>query len=296
MNVKRFFDKHMGFFLMSPTIAVMVLIIIVPLIIGLVMSFFNYNLLTLHRGIPFIGFSNYSKALGDENFWMAFWNTLWWTAANVAGQVALGLSIALLLNQPVKGVGIYKALILIPWAIPSAVAALSWMWLLHPEFGLVNDIAVRLGLVSEPVAWLGRPLTAQVWVVIARVWKEFPLSALIFHAALQTIPKDLYEAAEVDGAGVWKRFWNITIPYLKSSIVVAITLITIWTFNSFNMIWVMTKGGPGGATEILATSIYKTAFQRYNFEFASSQSILIVIFLSAIIIFYLYRVEGKKID
>jgi multiple sugar transport system permease protein len=119
------------------------------------------------------------------------------------------------------------------------------MWLLHPEFGLVNDIAVRLGLVSEPVAWLGRPLTAQVWVVIARVWKEFPLSALIFHAALQTIPKDLYEAAEVDGAGVWKRFWNITIPYLKSSIVVAITLITIWTFNSFNMIWVMTKGGPG---------------------------------------------------
>ncbi len=296
MSMRRFFNKHIGFFLVSPTIAIMVLVIVIPLMIGFVMSFYNYNLLTLHRGTPFIGLSNYYRALNDSAFWMAAWNTVWWTLANVVGQVLLGLGIALLVNQRVKGVGVYKALILIPWAVPSAVAALSWMWLLHPEFGFVNDIAVRLGFISEPFPWLGRPLSAQIWVVIARVWKEFPLSALIFHAALQTIPNDLYEAAEVDGAGAWSRFWKITIPYLRASMVVAITLITIWTFNSFNMIWVMTRGGPRGATEILATSIYKTAFQRYNFGYASSQSILMVASLAVIIFLYLYKVEGKKID
>ena len=281
---------------MSPSLIILGGVIVTPLLIGLFMSLFRYNLMTLHRGTPFVGIDNYLTALSTSTFWVAFGNTIWWTVGNVVGQILFGLIVAVLLNQRVKGLVVYKAAILIPWAIPASVAALNWMWLLHPDFGVVNYLAQSLGFIHNAIPWLGDPFWARFWVVVARVWKEFPLSTIIFLAALQQIPRDIYEAAEVDGATNWKSFLHITLPYLRSAIVVASTLITIWTFNSFNMIWVMTQGGPIDATEILSTYIYKVAFSRYNFGLASAQSLIMVIILSGIIGLYLYKVEGKSLS
>ena len=294
--VSKFGRKNLGLALMSPSLIILFIVVIVPVIIGLFMSLFRYNLMTMQRGVPFIGLDNYAASVTSSQFWYSFLNTIWWTVTNVAGQILFGLVIALLLNQKVKGLLVYKAAILIPWAIPASVAALNWMWLLHPDFGLINYLALKLGFISDSIPWLGHPVWARVWVVIARVWKEFPLSTIIFLAALQQIPKSLYEAAEMDGASPWKCFLNITLPFLRSSIVVASTLITIWTFNSFNMIWVMTKGGPVNSTEILSTQIYNVAFSRYNFGLASAQSLIMVSILLIIIGFYLYKVEGKNLS
>ncbi|WP_319415699.1 sugar ABC transporter permease [Marispirochaeta aestuarii] len=294
--VSKFSRKNLGLVLISPSLIILIIVVIVPVIIGLFMSLFRYNLMTMQRGIPFIGLDNYAASVTSSQFWYSFLNTIWWTFANVAGQILFGLVIALLLNQKVKGLLVYKAAILIPWAIPASVAALNWMWLLHPDFGLVNYLALKLGFISDSIPWLGHPVWARIWVVIARVWKEFPLSTIIFLAALQQIPRSLYEAAEMDGASPWKCFLNITLPFLRSSIVVASTLITIWTFNSFNMIWVMTKGGPVNSTEILSTQIYNVAFSRYNFGLASAQSLIMVSILLIIIGFYLYKVEGKNLS
>ncbi|WP_319475919.1 sugar ABC transporter permease [Marispirochaeta aestuarii] len=294
--VSKFGRKNLGLALISPSLIILFIVVIVPVIIGLFMSLFRYNLMTMQRGVPFIGLDNYAASVTSSQFWYSFLNTIWWTVTNVAGQILFGLVIALLLNQKVKGLLVYKAAILIPWAIPASVAALNWMWLLHPDFGLINYLALKLGFISDSIPWLGHPVWARVWVVIARVWKEFPLSTIIFLAALQQIPKSLYEAAEMDGASPWKCFLNITLPFLRSSIVVASTLITIWTFNSFNMIWVMTKGGPVNSTEILSTQIYNVAFSRYNFGLASAQSLIMVSILLIIIGFYLYKVEGKNLS
>ena len=294
--VSKFSRKNLGLVLISPSLIILIIVVIVPVIIGLFMSLFRYNLMTMQRGIPFIGLDNYAASVTSSQFWYSFLNTIWWTFANVTGQILFGLVIALLLNQKVKGLLVYKAAILIPWAIPASVAALNWMWLLHPDFGLVNYLALKLGFISDSIPWLGHPVWARIWVVIARVWKEFPLSTIIFLAALQQIPRSLYEAAEMDGASPWKCFLNITLPFLRSSIVVASTLITIWTFNSFNMIWVMTKGGPVNSTEILSTQIYNVAFSRYNFGLASAQSLIMVSILLIIIGFYLYKVEGKNLS
>ncbi|ORC36186.1 hypothetical protein B4O97_06240 [Marispirochaeta aestuarii] len=294
--VSKFSRKNLSLVLISPSLIILIIVVIVPVIIGLFMSLFRYNLMTMQRGIPFIGLDNYAASVTSSQFWYSFLNTIWWTFANVAGQILFGLVIALLLNQKVKGLLVYKAAILIPWAIPASVAALNWMWLLHPDFGLVNYLALKLGFISDSIPWLGHPVWARIWVVIARVWKEFPLSTIIFLAALQQIPRSLYEAAEMDGASPWKCFLNITLPFLRSSIVVASTLITIWTFNSFNMIWVMTKGGPVNSTEILSTQIYNVAFSRYNFGLASAQSLIMVSILLIIIGFYLYKVEGKNLS
>ncbi len=288
--------KNMGLILLSPSLILLFVVVIVPVLIGLFMSLFRYNLMTMQRGIPFIGLDNYFATITSGAFWKSFANTIWWTLANVVGQILFGLMVALLLNQQVKGLLVYKAAILIPWAIPASVAALNWMWLLHPDFGLINYLALKAGLISDSIAWLGHPLWARIWVVIARVWKEFPLSTIIFLAALKQIPRNLYEAAQIDGASGWKSFLHITLPFLRSSIVVASTLITIWTFNSFNMIWVMTKGGPVNSTDILSTQIYTVAFSRYNFGLASAQSLVMVSILLVIIGLYIYKVEGKNLS
>jgi len=294
--IRDFGRKNMGLILLSPSLILLFVVVIVPVLIGLFMSLFRYNLMTMQRGIPFIGLDNYFATITSGAFWKSFANTIWWTLANVVGQILFGLMVALLLNQQVKGLLVYKAAILIPWAIPASVAALNWMWLLHPDFGLINYLALKAGLISDSIAWLGHPFWARIWVVIARVWKEFPLSTIIFLAALKQIPRNLYEAAQIDGASGWKSFLHITLPFLRSSIVVASTLITIWTFNSFNMIWVMTKGGPVNSTDILSTQIYTVAFSRYNFGLASAQSLVMVSILLVIIGLYIYKVEGKNLS
>jgi len=258
------------------------------------MAFFQFDLLRVGRGNPFVGIGHFVTSINNKLFWNALGNTFLWTAANVILQLLTGLLFALILNRKIRFKVVYYVLILIPWATPSAVAALIWRWMLHAELGIINAVLIRLHILTDPNPWLSIPGWAMVWVVIARVWKEYAFCTVIMTAALQGIPASLYEAAMVDGAGSVTRFFRITLPWLKPSILIATVLVAIGSFNGFNMIWMMTKGGPVRTTEIISTFIYQTGFERYQMGRASAQSLVMVLILAFMIITYIKRMKSEE--
>jgi ABC-type sugar transport system permease subunit len=293
---ERFFlwtDRKIGYLFITPTILVLGLIVLIPILFSVGMAFYRFDLLRMGQGNPFTGVEHFVRTLNDPLFWNALGNTMIWTFSNVMLQLLVGLSLALLLNMNIRFKVIYYVAILIPWATPSAVAALIWRWLLHSDYGILNAILIRLHLLQEAKAWLSIPGWAMFWVIVARVWKEYAFCTIILTAALQTIPSTLYEAARVDGAGKAARFFYITLPWLRSSITIATVLVAIGSFNGFNMIWMMTKGGPIRTTEIISTFIYQTGFERYRLGTASAQSIFMVLVLAVMIIFYIKRMNRE---
>lgn len=283
-------NSKLGYIFITPTILTLCLIVLIPILFSLSMAFFRFDLLRLSQGNPFIGLEHFAEILSNPLFWNALSNTMVWTISNVIFQLLIGLGLALLLNSKIKFKVIYFVAILIPWATPSAVAALIWRWLLHAEYGIVNAVALKLNIISDPIAWLSSSW-AMVWVIVARVWKEYAFCTVILTAALQTIPVTLYEAAKVDGAGKIAQFFYITLPGIRSAITIATVLVAIGSFNGFNMIWMMTKGGPIRKTEILSTFIYQTGFEKYQLGTASAQSILMVFLLGFMVVFYIKRMN-----
>ena len=288
-------NRKIGYIFITPAILVLCLIILLPIIFSLSMAFFRFDLLRAGQGNPFFGFKHFIGSIKNALFWNALYNTMVWTISNVVLQLLVGLGLALLLNRRIRFKAIYYVAILIPWATPSAVAALIWRWLLHAEFGVVNAVALFFNLIETPIAWLSSSGWAMFWVIVARVWKEYAFSAVILTAALQTIPSALYDAARVDGAGTISQFLHITLPWLRSAIMIATVLIAIGSFNGFNMIWMMTKGGPVRETEILSTFIYQTAFEQYQLGRASAQSILMILILAVMVIFYIRRMDTEGV-
>ncbi len=288
-------DRQIGYVFITPTILVLGLIILIPILFSVTMAFFQFDLLRAGQGNPFTGLEHFIITLKNPLFWNALGNTLIWTVSNVVLQLLVGLSLALLLNMKIRFKVIYYVAILIPWATPSAVAALIWRWLLHADYGVLNAILLKFHLLDQPKAWLSIPGWAMFWVIVARVWKEYAFCAVILTAALQTIPKELYEAARVDGAGKTAQFFYITLPWLRSSITISTVLVAIGSFNGFNMIWMMTKGGPVRTTEIISTFIYQTGFEKYRLGAASAQSILMVFILAVMVIFYIKRMSREAI-
>jgi len=289
-RLRLWINSTLGYIFITPTILTLCLIVLIPILFSLSMAFFRFDLLRLNLGNPFIGLEHFAETLSNPLFWNALSNTMVWTISNVIFQLLIGLGLALMLNNKIKFKVIYFVAILIPWATPSAVAALIWRWLLHAEFGIVNAVALKLNIVSDPIAWLSSSW-AMVWVIVARVWKEYAFCAIILTAALQTIPVALYEAAKVDGAGKIAQFFYITLPGIRSAITIATVLVAIGSFNGFNMIWMMTKGGPIRKTEILSTFIYQTGFEKYQLGTASAQSILMVFLLGFMVVFYIKRMN-----
>ncbi|MCK5153273.1 MAG: sugar ABC transporter permease [Spirochaetales bacterium] len=289
-------DRKIGYLFITPTILVLGLIVLIPILFSIGMAFFRFDLLRMGQGNPFTGFEHFITTLKNPLFWNALGNTMVWTLSNVVFQLLVGLGLALLLNMNIRFKVIYYVAILIPWATPSAVAALIWRWLLHADYGVLNAVLLKLHLLQEAKAWLSIPGWAMFWVVVARVWKEYAFCTIILTATLQTIPSTLYEAAKVDGAGKVAGFFYITLPWLRSSITIATVLVAIGSFNGFNMIWMMTNGGPVRTTEIISTFIYQTGFERYRLGAASAQSIFMVIILATMIIFYIRRMNREVGD
>lgn len=287
-------EKRIGLAFLAPTLLALGLVILLPILFSASMAFFRFDLLRAGQGNPFVGLEHFITTLSDPLFWNALVNTLVWTVSNVVLQLLVGLTFALILNQRIRFKAVYYALIIIPWATPSAVAALIWRWMLHAEFGMINSIAINLQLIESPMAWLSIPGWAMVCVVLARVWKEYAFCTVIMTAALQAIPESLHEAAMVDGAGKISRFFRITLPWLKPSIVIATVLVAIGSFNGFNMIWMMTQGGPVRTTEIISTFIYQTGFERYQLGRASAQSLIMVTILAVVIITYIRRMKSEE--
>lgn len=259
-----------------PAIVLVVGVVIYPVISGIVWSFYDVTLRSLNHGtIAFAGFDNYRRLFADPVFATAARNTAVWVALNVVFQLVLGLGIALLLHRSIAGIGIFRSGILVPWVLPSVVAVLTWRWMYDPSVGIINELLLRLGLISKYRAWLGDTGTALLSVTFESIWKGTPFVMLLLLAALQLVPRSVLEAASMDGAGPWQKLWYIILPHIRLSFAIAAILTFILTVNNFNAVWLMTQGGPLNSSEILFTLAYKYGFQRYDLGLASAVATLL---------------------
>lgn len=269
-----------------PYLVFLLILVVYPILENLIISFQNKS------GV----FVNYAEILHDRIFLKVVFNSLFWTFSSVILQFFIGLGIALLLNQPIKGKAIFRTIMLVlPWATPDVVAGVAWKWMYNDMYGVFNDILVKIGLINNYLPWLGFPNLARAGVIIANVWKGFPLSAMFYLAALQTVPQSLYEAANIDGANAWQKFLHVTIPIIRPVIFTTIMLTTIWSINYFPLIYTMTGGGPANATDTFVTFAYKNAFKFLNFNRAAAIANISFVVVLIITIFYiLFMFRGMK--
>lgn len=244
-----------------------------PIVSVAAQSFFDINP-TKHEGWDFVGLQNYAEAFADSAVWGVLGNSLAWTIGSVALQLVIAMAGALLVQQ-LAGARILRAIFVIPWATPVVVGALAWKLLYQPDYGMINQLLSMVGLSELRHAWLAEPQTALVAVIAANVWRGFPFIMVLLIAGMASIPGELYEAAGVDGASWARSFRSITLPLLKPMLLTSTLMALIWTFNNFSLIYVMTGGGPAGATDILTTFVYKNAFSSFDFGYASALSMIL---------------------
>lgn len=273
-----------------PALLFMVGLRIYPLLRGLYISFYKTDLISRW---DFIGFQNYIKVLVNKQFYTSILLTLKFTVFVVAGHFIIGFLLSHILNKDIKGITFFRAILILPWVIPESVIAMTFKWLLNPLYGLINQTLMSLSLISEPISWLGDGDFAFVAVVLACIWKGFPMIMVILLAGLQNINQDLYEAADIDGATGMKKFIYITLPSLKGVIYTALVLDIIWWFKHYTIVWVLTQGGPGSATSLISIDIYKRSFE--YFEFGAGSSVAIVVFTIIFVIKYVME-RGFKIN
>ena len=266
------------FFYLSPAIILIGAVMLMPLVIGISYSFQAIDLLRPFN-TGWVGFENYTKLWSDRKFWLALENTFWWTFWSITLQFFLGLGLAMLLNTQFYGKKLFQALVFLPWAVPTFLSALTWAWLFNPVIGPIPHWLAALGVLSEPYNILGDPDLALWGPIAANVWFGIPFFAITLLAALQSIPSDLFEAAEIDGASAWQAFTKITLPFLAPMIAITVMLRTIWVANFADLIIVMTDGGPANSTQTLPSYIFTTAYRRLDFGYASAMAVGLLLLL-----------------
>ncbi|MFJ6323145.1 MULTISPECIES: carbohydrate ABC transporter permease [unclassified Rhizobium] len=278
--LKRLADASEPYLYSAPALILIIAVMLVPLAIGISYAFRDIQLLNPFSG-GFIGLDHFRALSKDTAFYWALKNTLWWTGASVALQFIFGLILALLLDKPFVGRSLVQALVFLPWAVPSFLAGLNWSWLFNPVIGPIPHWLYAIGLMSEPSNILSDPQYAMWGPIIANVWWGIPFFAITLLAALQAIPRDLYEAASIDGAGWFERFRSITLPFLAPTIAITVLLRTVWVSNFADLIIVMTGGGPADRTQIVASYIFTQAFKRLDFGYASAIALVLLVLLLA---------------
>lgn len=283
------------FLFMLPAILVLAFVFFYPVGRALFMSFFKYN--PIKRTSTFGGLYNYIKIFSSYRalFFNSLRVTLIFTVASLFGSVLAGLGLALLLNKQFKGRSIFRTIYFIPIVFPGIVVAFSWLWMLKPRIGLLNDFLIRMG--RESIFWFASAGLGMTAVVIANIWATAPFAALILLAGLSAIPQQLYEAAEIDGATGRQKFYHITIPSLKPVLVILCLMLTIWTFNSFDLMFVMTGGGPARGTEMLALWVNREASVNFRFGRASAIAMVMALInlIFVLIYFRAFKRKGEKL-
>ena len=224
--------------------------------------------------------------LNDPTFWQSAKVTLFFVFGSVSLNIVLAFAIALLLNREFVGRNLVRMLALLPWAVPGVVSGIMWKWILNPSYGALNGLLYSLGIIDKYVIWLGTPVSALMMCILADVWKEVPFIMLLLLAALQTIPNDLYEAAKVDGANAFQSFWNLTVPLVKPTLFVAITLRTIWALKSFDLIYTLTAGGPSSGTSVIGYYTYVKTFVSLNLGRGSAVAYLMTAVVAVVVVLY----------
>ncbi|MCF7933438.1 MAG: sugar ABC transporter permease [Spirochaetia bacterium] len=286
-------DKTYRWFLV-PALILLVLCIYVPVLRGLVMAFQNYNMFDL-TNIHFIGLENFSAVIRDVHisFGQILANTLVWVTASLLFQFVLGFILALAMKEPFRGRGIYSGFVFYAWALSGFAIGLTWAWLFNGQFGLINDLLVRIGLLESPIGFLSSKSLAMIAVLIPNIWYGVPFFGIMLLAALQSVPAELYEAATIDGAGRVRQLFSVTIPYVRPTIISTVLLRTMWIINFPDIIYAMTSGGPVNRTNILATQMINKIFKEYDYGQGAAIGVIIMVLLFVYAIFYL-RVTGRQ--
>ena len=288
-------DRWLTWLFVAPALLLVSVLMYYPMIGTVIESLYSTSF--INPAPKFAGLAVYQKIFASPDFRQIVWNSCIWTVSVVILQNVCGFFSALLLNQSLPGQGLMRSLVLLPWIMPGVVAAILWRFMYDPQLGLINSFLISLGLTDQGVAWLANGSTAMLAAVLAAVWKGFPFSTVVYLAALQKVDEEQMEAATIDGAGPLRRLVDIVLPALKEVIAINLILTTILTFNYFDMIWVLTRGGPQNATHIFPTKIYELGFGQFRFGEAAGYGVVSILVLALLIaLYFLARGSGRKVE
>lgn len=282
----------LGVLLIAPTVLVFTAVIVYPLLSAIYLSLFSIYTPTLQG--EWVGLANYQSLLTKGEFWISLRNTLVWTVGTLTLQIVLGVAMALLLNQSLLFRPLARSLVLFPYFVSTVVAVLVWRWVFNDLYGVLNHALMRVGILDMPLDWLGSMPNAMLSIILVGAWKYFPFVVIAVLARLQSIPDALYEAAEIDGAGPVARFFDITLPQLRDVLVVIVMLRAIWDFKEFDLIYLLTGGGPVISTQTLSLMVYKEAFALNQMGGASAVAVLMMLIMLAFMILYLRRTTRNE--
>jgi len=277
--------KNIGLILILPTLIVMALFTVYPLLEGIRISFTDKHL--LKENVNFVGLSNYKGLLSDNVFWISLFHSLILTTAAVLLQLVFGLILALALKQELPGIKFFRSIIMASWVIPVVATVVMFQFMAQPDYGYINIFLRLIGLKKLNTYWFGNKYAALPFIIMLHLWRNIPFYAVAFLAAMQAIPRSYYEAAEIDGAGAWKIFFNITLPGIRSMIIVMVTIHVLWTFNNFDFVFLATGGGPVNATDILPVYVYRQCWRSYTMGYGASIGTIMLVFLMIYFIVYI---------
>ena len=288
-RISTFFNDHLIAIVIISTFVILFAVVLIPTIYVFVYSFFEVH---ISGSMRFVGLRNFAEALSDPGFWRYLGQTLIYTFGSVALSFLIAFSTALALNRIKTGRTVFRSLILLPWLIPPAISGLTWRWMFNDTNGLINDILVnRLGIVSRNILFLGTHFWAKVSIIVTDSWTRIPFMCILLLAALQGIPRDHYDAAEVDGASAFQRLRLVTIPLIRSTIVVTLLIVTMFVLRTYEIIYLLTDGGPGDSTEVLTTHIYKNLVNYWRMGYGSALSVLLLIIVIGVTLYYVRQLS-----
>lgn len=291
---KSFFWLKGRWLFIAPAILYLLVMFVYPIIRSFIMSLQEYTISSVGTGVaPFIGFQNYIDLFSMNLTWKILSNTMIFVVGSIVFQLIIGMSFALFFSKKFPLNGLIRALLLIPWLLPLIVASTAWKWIFDQSHGVLNAALLKLNLINEPIGWLTSPDTALFSTIVTNIWVGIPFCMVLFYSGLQDIPEELYEAGEIDGANAWQKFWLITVPSLRAVISIVIMLALIYTLKVFDVVKILTNGGPANASHILSTWSYNLSFEQLSFgQGAAVANIMIVISL----VFSYFYVKQNRSD
>jgi multiple sugar transport system permease protein len=281
---------RLGVLLIAPSVLIFSAVIVYPLLAAIYLSLFDLYTPTLEGG--FVGLSNYAELLASGEFWVSLRNTLIWTLGTLSLQIVFGIAMALMLHQNVWFRSLARSLILFPYFVSTVVAVLVWRWLFNDLYGILNHLLIGAGVMDMPADYLGAMPNAMISLILVGAWKYFPFVVIAVLARLQTIPDALYEAARIDGAGPIARFFDVTLPQLRDVLLVIVLLRAIWDFKEFDLIFLLTGGGPVISTQTLSLLVYKEAFSLNEMGMAAAYAVVMMLIMLVFMVLYIRRSRG----
>jgi multiple sugar transport system permease protein len=287
------YDQASALWLLAPMLVVLLVVAVFPVLYSFWVSLFDLKLTRPQRA-PFVWLANYATVFQDELFWSSVWRTTWFTVVSVAAIMVIALLMALLLNEEFRGRRFLSAMLLVPWAIPYVANGLMWKWIYDSGYGALNGLLFQLDFIDKYMVWLGDSEKTLGLIANAFVWKEVPLAAILLLVGLKSIPADLYSAARVDGANLWRRFAHITLPALRPSFMLVMIYETMMAIRHFDLFFILTEGGPAEASHVLAWQVYVETFRKLSFGTGAALAYIMAL-VTFLLAFWLIRTLGRRL-